>query len=764
MSFIALLLVVILLFITSRLSNRLSKIESKLSGMVKVEPGVASQTQATSSNSAFTPFRAGNVAVPTSPTVAQPSSSVPAESHDSKAGLWFGGIGAVSLILAVGFFLRYVFINNLISEPLRVLLGILAGAGFVALGVYIHRKYPKYGGLVAGVGFALEFLSFYAQYAQYHLISYGWALTSLFVVGVLGLFLARYLKSNGFSVWCLVGAYITPVLFGFENFQNILPGSSADMFTGYFFFYITALGAVALVMSNWMRAQAIPFVSLIGFGTGFLAWHSTNSPMQDSVYNFALLVLTVNALIFFAQSIVSMRKSDRYSSVSGAFSITSAGVMYCLMYVLITLNDNSLIGLGEIHKVGLMTFIWAAVYGVAWVFTYALNIDMDRFRALRYVLGSISLCFLAIFVGVQFERESIVLGWAVMAFALCLAAIKLRSSVAWYYANILIGLSAVKVLSLTVGGEFVFGGKNNFEPFINTTFITSVLVIIVSALMGTFYKINKDNKLKTTDLESGQGGEQGVGREIDPSLATNYCFGVSYALALIIPTLEIQRSDAASYWQAVYVLALALVVFFSRNISVLGWRAVGYITAGIGLISMTLTLPGHTNFIWNPFFGLIIYSTIVVWVIGYRLLRFGQNYPNNPDAGALSKFAFIIGGIILLSGLTSETTTLIDTITKSNSWNRTTAESVKSISVSILWLIYALIVMVIGIVKRYVSARWFATTLIAIVIVKVFIFDSSGLTDIYRFFAYGALGVILIFIGYLYTHFKDRIQEFLTGK
>ncbi len=49
-------------------------------------------------------------------------------------------IGAVALIIAVGFFLKYAFDNNWITESVRVLIGAIIGIGLLVTGVRFHKK------------------------------------------------------------------------------------------------------------------------------------------------------------------------------------------------------------------------------------------------------------------------------------------------------------------------------------------------------------------------------------------------------------------------------------------------------------------------------------------------------------------------------------------------------------------------------------------------------------------------------------------------
>jgi uncharacterized membrane protein len=83
---------------------------------------------------------------------------------------------------------------------------------------------------------------------------------------------------------------------------------------------------------------------------------------------------------------------------------------------------------------------------------------------------------------------------------------------------------------------------------------------------------------------------------------------------------------------------------------------------------------------------------------------------------------------------------------------------------SIAWGLYAGALLVLGIVKRSAAARLTSIGLFAIVILKVFLYDTSSLSSFYRFISFISLGVLLLLAGYLYNRYKDRIVEFIQVK
>ncbi len=72
---------------------------------------------------------------------------------------------------------------------------------------------------------------------------------------------------------------------------------------------------------------------------------------------------------------------------------------------------------------------------------------------------------------------------------------------------------------------------------------------------------------------------------------------------------------------------------------------------------------------------------------------------------------------------------------------------------SAVWLVYALVLLAIGILRGNVSLRYASLALLMATVAKVFLIDMSELTDLYRVASFFGLGLSLIGIGYLYQRY-----------
>ena len=92
-----------------------------------------------------------------------------------------------------------------------------------------------------------------------------------------------------------------------------------------------------------------------------------------------------------------------------------------------------------------------------------------------------------------------------------------------------------------------------------------------------------------------------------------------------------------------------------------------------------------------------------------------------------------------------------------------TADDVKSLSLSVLWAAYASVAIVLGIIKGSRWMRLAGITLLAVPVIKLFLFDIFVLELGYRVVAFMGLGGLLVAGGFLYQRHSRVIRGFLLG-
>ncbi|HLZ11342.1 MAG TPA: DUF2339 domain-containing protein [Candidatus Acidoferrum sp.] len=75
----------------------------------------------------------------------------------------------------------------------------------------------------------------------------------------------------------------------------------------------------------------------------------------------------------------------------------------------------------------------------------------------------------------------------------------------------------------------------------------------------------------------------------------------------------------------------------------------------------------------------------------------------------------------------------------------------RHLSLSVLWTVYATILILVGVQQKSALLRWQALALFGLVVCKVFLFDLASLDRAYRILSFLVLGSVLLVVSFLYT-------------
>lgn len=96
--------------------------------------------------------------------------------------------------------------------------------------------------------------------------------------------------------------------------------------------------------------------------------------------------------------------------------------------------------------------------------------------------------------------------------------------------------------------------------------------------------------------------------------------------------------------------------------------------------------------------------------------------------------------------------------------SRSNVASLTNTGISILLAVYALILIALGVVRRFALNRILGLVLIGIVVLKLYFYDVWLLTRIYRIGAFVVLGILLLATSYLYSRFRHKIGSLFSDQ
>ena len=115
----------------------------------------------------------------------------------------------------------------------------------------------------------------------------------------------------------------------------------------------------------------------------------------------------------------------------------------------------------------------------------------------------------------------------------------------------------------------------------------------------------------------------------------------------------------------------------------------------------------------------------------------------------------VAGHLVLLTGLSFEVS---EWVMRFHTPNQTSMESA---ALSILFAAYAVLLVALGTAQRSAGSRYMGLGLIALVVLKLYVYDVWQLDLVYRFIAFAALGALLLTMSFVYSRFRSSVASWL---
>ena len=528
------------------------------------------------------------------PPVVQPPSppAITANELESMIGRRWLGWAAVALILfATAFFLKYAFDNRWIGEVGRVAIGIAAGVFLTLLGFrYFKRGWRIFSQILTGGGVVLLYLSTYAAFGYYHLVSQKVAFVFLAILIAEAAALALLYEAPAIAIMALLGGFLTPLLLHSERDQYVS-----------LFSYIIALDIGALaVLKHWRGLRTIAF---LGSHLLFWLWYDEHYHEQKLI-----AVLTFHVVLFsiFLLAHLVGRISRRLLSVT----------MEDLW--LLAVNPFAFFATGY-HLLNTSYHDWMGVFAIVMALVYAGSAKLlsergTRNRTEALTLIGVAITFVTIAIPVQLRSNWITIAWSIEALMMLWVGIQIDSRRIRTSAVALFGLAYIRLFFW----DTPYGYRPSFIPIFNRYFLSSVFVIACVFVAGVLYdKVNREKNVAAPMMRFVFLIAALVALWFVCSVET-HTFFVARALAQRVA--EDARHErwlgqmALSVVWAVYAAALAAIGFVRRS-SVTRWAALALFALTI-VKAMLVDIAELQQ----------LYRIIVFFVLGVLLLLVAWGY------------------------------------------------------------------------------------------------------------------------------------------
>jgi uncharacterized membrane protein len=698
------------------------------------------------------------------PSGAAPSVGAPRPKSDLEKYIGenlINKIGIIIIVFGVAVGAKYAIDNELISPLTRIIMGYAAGLALISFAMYLKKNYLNFSAVLLSGSMAILYFITFAAFSFYGIFPQALTFGLMLLFTAFTVVAALHYNMQVIAHIGLVGAYAVPFL--------LSDGSGR---VHILFSYMAIINGGILIIAYKRYWKLLYYLAFGITWLIFLAWFSLDYRVEKHFaigLGFAALFFTIFYLTFL---LYKLTRKEIFGQADVVLLLFNSFIFFGVGYAILDGHATA------DQYLGLFTLLNALVhFGVCTlVFRRAL-----ADRNLFYLLAGLVLVFITIAVPVQLEGNWVTLLWTGEAALLFWIGrgrgVKIYEHLS-YPLMLLAFASLLHDWSLYYPMGYTTGIDNSFTPLLNPYFLTSLLYIAAFAFMTWFdYKtISKAEEKRPLQ------------RMFSYILGLLLLVAAYYAFELEISAYWTQRYEAShisipeteteppvwlynisllqfkTVWvlnySFLFVCGLALFNILKLRNRELGWLTlalaglviIGFLTEGLNALK-TLRMQWqdsaeaayYTQGIGNVLIRYLSFFllALLLWMC-YRLKMQDFLQLNIKIA-----YDFLLYGAALW--LASDE--LVHWMSLGGYSNA------HELGLSILWGIYALLVIGIGIGKKKKHLRIGAFILFGITLLKLFFYDIAHLDTIAKTIVLVSLGILLLIISFLYNKYKHLIAD-----
>ena len=371
-------------------------------------------------------------------------------------------IGIFTLVLGIGYFVKYAIDQNWIGETARFSIGIFTGLGILIMGFFLKKNYKIFSSILSGGGLAILYLSVTLAFREYQLFSQNTAFILLIVITILSVVIAWFYDSETIVIFALIGGFGSPLMVstGVSNYP-------------FLFTYVTFLnlGMVAIAfLKNWKN---------IGWVAFFLTYLYLISWIFDKTESLTVWFAVIFYVIFYAFALRNyFKKGNTNASDILMLVLTNVITLSVIVYIYKNLKMEPVI---------LFPVIFAVI-NAAFLFYESTK---KRINLYHPVFVGITLSLITVAVAIQFKTHFITSLWAIESVLLIYLWKKTRQNIFKISFGVLIPLVILaEIFTWTRYDD----GLNVLKPFLNPVFLTGILVSICFGI--SYFMMNEKELFK----------------------------------------------------------------------------------------------------------------------------------------------------------------------------------------------------------------------------------------------------------------------------
>jgi uncharacterized membrane protein len=662
-------------------------------------------------------------------------------------------LGILITIIGVFIGVKYSIDNNLISPATRIALGYLLGIVLFRFSQKLKTNYEDFSAVLLSGAIAIMYFVTFVSYSLYGLFHEALAFSLMTLFAVYTVFASVKYNREVIAIIGLVGSYAIPFLL--SNGE----GRSTLLFS---YMLIINIGILAVAAQKyWKKLLVCSFLATWVIFTSWLVLSYNFEADATVAFIFGLLFFLVN---YFAIVWIKIIKKQQFNGVDLALAIFNAFIFYAAgYYVIKDLGEGG-------NYLGLFTLFNAAIHFLVSKFIYQKKLVDQK---LKQFTAGMALVFIVLFVPIQLDGSYVTLFWALIALMLCWIGSDKKIPFYLYMAAPLFFIAFISQLHdwAVYNNKIasVVSSEDRMIPLINIYFLSSVMF---TAIFGFAYTLIKKHNIylqKKINLQITFYFIPLVfiiGVFVTFFIEITHAFSVSRISNREFLAINIHynygidrfRSIAYFIYSFIFCAVLAsfnLKRFKNKNLALLSsviFAFLLFLFLAIGLLNLSLLRETYltTN---TPYFSGFSSIGIRYLSIGSLILAFAsiqQYFKKGAFFKAyLTHFECVLH-ITAIWVLSSELINLFDLAGFETSYK---------FGLSILWGLYSLFLVSLGLWKEKKHLRIAAIILFSFTLLKLFFYDISHLNTISKVMVMILLGGILLIISYLYNKNKSVITN-----
>ena len=695
------------------------------------------------------------------PQIPAPKISLPKQPSDLEKIIgesWINKIGILIVVIGVAIGAKYSIENELISPLTRIILGYLVGIGLLGFGIKLKPKFEGYSAVLVSGAISIFYFITYFAYSFYGLIPQVWAFVMMLIFTAFGVFTAIKYNRVVIAHIGLIGAYAVPFL---------LSSGSGRVDILFSYMLIINLGILFIsIKKDWksLHYSAFFFTWMI-YGSWF-----ANKSFDSNLQGYEALGLgfaTAFFLVFYGVSlfnnIISKEKLDKVN------------------IILILLNSFIYFGIGfgifNGHSIldsylGLFTLFNAVIHFAVLFFIKSKKLaDSTLFYS---TLGMV-FTFITIAIPIQLDGNWVTLMWTAQGVILFWLGKTKNISI---YEKISLPILGLAFLSfLEDWSHYHYAVNLDIHAFWNINFLTGVFAILGYGFVVYLSRKHPDpeiekyspfNTIKSFYLPALLVLTAYLTFRNEIAYFFDYWYESSSVLIREKGDEYNDYNNDIGIFRNIYLLAYSLVFFggmallnfykFKNKILGVSSIVIGLLvlfaaqTFGVGELGELRYsyINGNSNKYFNVSFNYILIRYPLWSSIAFALWAIFKNAKSQLENTKFHVFLEAVIHISILNFLSNELVTWLDIAGY---------QDIFKLGLSILWSVYSLILVSLGIYKKKKHLRIFALVLFGITLAKLFLYDISNLSTISKTIVLIILGLLLLIISFLYNKFKDKIGD-----